>query len=157
MLVRRSISPRFPTWTRHAEDWLYCLELVVRGEIRLVEETLTGYRQHATAQSRGVDTRIGWHQTMQRWLESQASSIPAHAREAAENKHLKELANTAWRLKAQRNWKDYWKVRRYLQQQRRNVADVELVLQNRIYPRWAYGLADFFARIAGRDASRRST
>ncbi len=45
MLVRRAASPRFPSWTRIAEDHVYCLDLVQMGNVRFLPAPLTLYRR----------------------------------------------------------------------------------------------------------------
>jgi glycosyltransferase involved in cell wall biosynthesis len=141
MLVRRDCSPRFPTWTSHAEDMIYCLELVQRGRVVLVEEPLTGYRIHRAAQSRAVATQIGWHQTMERWLESNREKFGDDEVETMRGRWLAAVAGAAKSAKWERSWGDYWSVRSYLETFRGN-AEVDSVLNESVYPKWLYALRD---------------
>ncbi len=132
---------------------IYCLELVQKGRIRLVEEPLTGYRQHAASQSADPTVWIRWHETIETWLAQNADALPENALEHARTVRLHQLSSLAWRLKAERQWSEYWCVRDFLRSYEGNES-VDLVLNNRIYPSWIYGLADLLGDRLGRWRSR---
>lgn len=141
MLVRRDCSPRFPTWTSHAEDMIYCLELVQRGQVVLVDEPLTGYRIHRAAQSRAVATQIGWHRTMERWLAENREKFTDEEVTVMRKRWLDTIAITAKTAKWERAWADYWSVRKYLNEYRCE-DEARGVLNERIYPPWLYAVRD---------------
>jgi len=68
LLIRRSVSARFPSWTRYAEDRIYWLDLAREGRILLVEEPLTGWRKHATSQTTSGEVELRTYQTIDTWL-----------------------------------------------------------------------------------------
>lgn len=142
MLVRRSNSPRFPVWTQHAEDWIYCLELVEKGQVRLVDEPLVGYRQHSTAQSRSIKTRSGWHRSMIAWLELKQIEIGQAAFDSLKGHHCAELLDIAWELKWQREWSEFVEVRAYLAKCDPHSDGIQKLMQTPLYPPWMYSLAD---------------
>lgn len=145
LLVRRADSPRFPVWTRYAEDLIYLLELVRRGRVRLVPETLVGHRRHATNQSGLRTSEIFWHASIEEWLEREGPRVSDTDRAAIRSRWLTRLSDLAWRLKEQRRWDDHAKVRRHLQAYRGNPA-VDRVLSNAVYPRWVYRILDRVVR-----------
>ncbi len=53
LMVPRSLSARFPTWTQYAEDAIYFAEVSRLGKMVLVPEILTAVRCHHGAQSAG--------------------------------------------------------------------------------------------------------
>ena len=142
MLVRRSHSPRFPVWTQHAEDWIYCLELVEKGQVRLIDEPLVGYRQHSSAQSRSIKTKSGWHRSMITWLESKQTEIGQPAVDAIKRHHCAELLEIAWQLKCQREWAEFRAVREYLEKCNHNADGIEELMRTPLYPPWMYSLVD---------------
>jgi len=139
LMVRRSISPRFPTWTQDAEDLIYCLELVQRGEVRLVPEALTGYRKHGANQSRQRSAPVRWHASIEEWLEQSHISSAVCLR--IRQRWITNLAALAWQLKEERSWKDYWEVRQYLEKFHGDPR-ADSVLSNRIFPAWLYRIHD---------------
>ena len=139
IVVRRLASPRFPTWTRHAEDLVYLLDLVRRGTVRLVPEALTWYRIHDESQSSRISTRIGWFRTMDQWLDDNADLIGSSDRNEIRQHYVCQVVAAAWQLKKKRSWADYWKARSFLESHR-GIRDVDQVLGNRIYPRFVYAL-----------------
>jgi glycosyltransferase involved in cell wall biosynthesis len=141
LLVRRESSPRFPTWTSYGEDHVYCLELVRRGAIRLVEEPLTGYRQHSAAQSRAAATRIGWHQMIERWVEDNRQDLASEDADVIRDRWLGKLVNAALVYKSERRWSEYWKIRDYLAPYRSRPG-IERLYQSRVYPPWLYAAWD---------------
>ncbi len=156
MLVRRDCSPRFPTWTRHAEDLVYCLDLVKQGRIKLVEDALTGHRQHSSNQSSQAATRIGWHQTICRWVAENAQALTVEAKSEMEDAGLRKVASAAWEYKAHRDWENYWTIREYLEQYR-GTATVDLVLNNKIHPTWVYSWWDAARRFASLGFAKKNT
>jgi glycosyltransferase involved in cell wall biosynthesis len=141
LIVRREISPRFPTWTRYAEDLVFCLDLVRCGEIRLITEPLTGYRKHRTSQSANRSIAVHWHATIERWLKLNKPYLSEQQCSRIHENWMLELSHLAWRLKAERHWTEYWQVRNYLEAHRGD-PNVNLVLENKIFPRWAYFAQD---------------
>ncbi len=114
LLVRRSHSPRFPEWTKHAEDLIYCLEVVQKGPIKLVSEPLTGYRCHAKSQSYSATTQIGWYQSMERWLTENRNLFSSEELDAIRANWRKFAVDGIQSLKSERNWKEYWQAREKL-------------------------------------------
>ncbi len=145
LLVRRVASPRFPEWTQYAEDLIYGLELVRKGEIRYVAELLTGYRVHGKNQSKGPAVETYRHETFLRWLEQNASSMAAEEVEKIKQYWIKRLVKRADDAKWTRQWPHYWAIRRYLEQYR-SLPEVAALVNERIYPPVLYRIKDRFDR-----------
>ena len=142
LLVRRERSPRFPVWTKYAEDMIYTVELLQRGSMRLAEGTLCGYRTHArsqTAQHPAIETC--WLATIMQWLQQSDTPVPDRVARDVRDSWLDRLVTRAWLAKTQRNWERYWALRRHLSTYEGH-AGVDRLLANRIYPRWVYRVAD---------------
>ncbi|WP_166832036.1 glycosyltransferase family 2 protein [Thalassoroseus pseudoceratinae] len=143
ILVRRNVCPRFPEWTCDAEDLLFCLELVQLGEIRLVEDPLTGYRRHARSQSATFGAELRWHQTILKWLNSESNHVKPCIRQQIEEGWIGKICWLGWRMKAERKWPEYSAVRAYLEDFQ-EFDDAKVLLSNKTYPFWLYRLYDFF-------------
>lgn len=143
LLVRKSACPRFPVWTKDAEDLIFCLELVQRGEVQLVPELLTGYRKHAASQTARRAAPIRWHRTVSRWLTEQ-TSLEQDTVRSIRDRWFRILTELAARLKSERCWDEYWEVRNYLSAFRGQPL-VDALLGDRIYPAWSYRIADLFS------------
>lgn len=141
LMVRRAVSPRFPVWTRFGEDWLYCLELVMRGRISLIEERLVSIRRHAQNQTGSRIVDVNWHETLERWMAEQGDRVSTALREQVRERWLRRISDLAWYFKARREWENYWRARRHLAGFRGH-PDVELVMNNFIYPQWVYRAYD---------------
>ena len=53
IMVPKSLTARFPTWTRFAEDIIYFVDVCQLGKVVLVKDFLTEIRYHAASQSAG--------------------------------------------------------------------------------------------------------
>ena len=142
LLVRKESSPRFPTWTRFAEDMIYNLELVSKGECRLVTEPLTGYRIHERSQSALVDVETRWHETITKWLEGNPPGIDPVTRDLIQRKWIERIVQAATRAKCRREWPRFWALRDHLRKCE-HFGIAEGLLTERIYPGWLYAVADF--------------
>lgn len=143
LIVRRDRCPRFPEWTKNAEDQVFVLELVRRGKVELVEEPLTAYRIHSESQSRRQPffAAVRWHQTIARWVSDQ-NWIDDACRieiEAGWERKLLRAFNDARRARA---WDEFDGIRRYLIETFGDRAAVAEAVQRRRYPAWAYRAVD---------------
>lgn len=128
---------------------LFILDLVGRGEIRLVTEPLTRYRRHPRGQSANLTGIIDSHRALMQWLQEREEVIDAEERQSIAAARLEILIRNAWGMKARRRWKEYWAFRNYLEDYRRQSDDpvsagLAALTSNRIYPRFAYQLRDLF-------------
>jgi glycosyltransferase involved in cell wall biosynthesis len=149
LLVRKDVSPRFPEWTRYAEDLIYQLELVQRGQAVLVPEYLTGYRKHSASQSSRSAVDIHWHQTVLHWLGAEAVNVETAVKRRIADAWLARMVGLAWQARERRNWDVFWELRRYLEGFRGDPR-VDELLANRIYPRSLYRLLDWIRGGAAR-------
>ncbi|MEX1027955.1 MAG: glycosyltransferase [Candidatus Paceibacterota bacterium] len=142
LMVRRELAPRFPEWTRYAEDQIFCLELVRRGRVVLVEEPLTGYRIHSNSQSQQNTylVTIRWHESIATWLSQQTDVTDEFRRgvHAGWAVKLAEALNGCYRA---RDWAAYHEIAEYLKDYS-DHPEIQEALSRKIYPRWTYaGLA----------------
>jgi len=119
---------------------LYFMDLALRGKIAHVPNPLTGRRVHATNQSGNPRAPVEWHKALEMWFQ-QLPDLASHL-ETVRDYWLDLISAQAWKLKAARNWPDYWYVRRHLQQFSAHPS-AALVLANRIYQPWIYTLRDW--------------
>jgi glycosyltransferase involved in cell wall biosynthesis len=145
LMVRAVAAPRFPIWTRYGEDRVFCLELRRRGKFRLVNDVLTGYRQHSGSQTAKPVTPAYWHATIYRWM-TEFARLPPETIAVIHGEWMAQLVSLAWILRERRQWDDYWKLRHYLKAYSEHPVVVPF-LANRIYPAWLYWLKD---RLCGR-------
>lgn len=147
LIVRRRVSPRFPTWTRYAEDHLYALDLVQRGRVRHLSAPLTGYRRHAGAQSHEKWKLIPlWFESFARWLEINRDKLDPALRERVFSKRLKELVDLTWVYREARDWPKFLAYRSSLEQYAGNAL-VDQLLSTPVYPRLAYVAHDAYKRL----------
>lgn len=156
MIVRKDRCPQFADWAQRGEDMLFALDLVERGEIRLVEEALTRYRRHPGGQSADGTGIVDSHAALLQWLNRNADSIDERERKEIDFARLKILIQNAWSRKERRDWDAYWRYRSYLETYAREHpqnASEELseLLGNRILPEWTYRLRD---RVLGSPLNR---
>ncbi|MEM9702433.1 MAG: glycosyltransferase, partial [Planctomycetota bacterium] len=103
VVVRRELCPRFPEWTRQAEDLVFLLELVRRGPVTLVPRALIRYRRHPGNQSGGGDAPLRWHTTVLEWLERTDDLEPSTA-DRVRAQWLENLVLTGRRMMLRRDW-----------------------------------------------------
>lgn len=154
LLVRRSHSPRFPTWAQYSEDMLYELELVQRGQVRLVPEPLVGYRRHAGSQCHTFsDLEMGRFETLQRWLQNQAGQLSPEQIFAIRDAGLYHVVKAARMAKRQRDWPEFRQLWQFLRPYDQH-PQVRGLLAERTYPAWVYSIRDRFARLCPKIAKR---
>ena len=148
MIVRREACPRFPEWTKDAEDQVFMLELVRRGPVALVEEPLTRYRVHSASQSQANRNfaTVRWHRTIARWLSEQdwISQDSLSEIEVGWERKLLRALNNARRTRA---WDEHKAIRDYLSEVFGDRPAVRAALGRRTYPAWAYRAADGLRRV----------
>jgi len=140
LLVRKSLAPHFPTWTRFGEDKIFILELVTRGRITLAPELLTGYRRHSRSQSSDPLAFLKWFETVDCWLDKYAL-LDAEQIGRIRARWILELCKRARLLKWKRQWKEYSRVRHYLRQLD-DEREVVKLLREPVYPVWLYSVVD---------------
>lgn len=141
LLVRRSLPVRFPTWTRFAEDLVYCLELIQLGEVTLVPEHLTLYRRHSRSQSADCKARVHWHNSVEAWME-RSDHVSEDQIQAIREGWLRVLVTHGWKFKEERNWRQYWPIHEHLKAFS-GPPNVDELLNARVWPRWMYWLKDW--------------
>jgi glycosyltransferase involved in cell wall biosynthesis len=146
MLVRRPLQVRFPVWTRHGEDLVYCLELLPHGRVVLVPEALAGKRIHAASQSAAVDMYVRWHRTFDNWLNRNVERLGPAAIAAIRQRMLATLLDVAWAAYWKRDWLQFRALRGYLRQFEGN-PEVRRLVRRRVYPAWTYRLKDSWDRL----------
>jgi glycosyltransferase involved in cell wall biosynthesis len=139
LIVRRSAAVRFPEWTKDAEDLVYCLDLLLSGQIVCVDEPLTGYRRHAGGQSHSYTIELQWHATIERWLADNSGHLTQEDVQAIRDGWTERLVNAAVLAYYKRNWQEYWALRNYLAARGALSHDR---LRRRPYPKWFYWLSD---------------
>lgn len=147
VMTRRSQTPVFPVWTRHAEDQLFFLELVQRGQIKFIPEPLTGYRKHGNNQSAGRTKFLHWFESVDRWLREFSGLGPSRVEELRQA-CVRNLCRKVRRLKRKRQWNEFVEARAYLQQLR-GFKEADALLSQRTYPRWVYACADRMSEAVG--------
>jgi glycosyltransferase involved in cell wall biosynthesis len=151
VLVRRACTPRFPTWTRFAEDAVYLLELMGRGPIAVVPEPLVGYRRHPGNQSARPDVVLRWHETMETWLRGQEATLGGQRVAELRSLAATSLATAGEMAFWRRDWACYDLIRDRLRVYP-GVAAARKVLARRLWPRWCYAVKDWVdARLARGD------
>lgn len=154
ILVRRSHSPRYPTWSQYSEDLVYALELVQRGQVRLVPEPLVGYRRHPDSQRRTLsDLELGRFRTLERWLNEQTGQLTAEQIFAIRDAGLCHVVKGARSAKRRRDWPEYERLREFLQAYCQH-PNVQELLAERTYSAWVYSARDLAARMCPRAAKR---
>jgi len=147
VMVRRDLPVRFPTWTRFAEDIVFTLDLVGWGRIKLIGEPLVGYRFHDANQTKALDTPVYWHQTLEKWLATNAERVPPNAPDQIRRDCLRRVLEYLEVAKWTRCWRDYWTLRRHLEAYA-DCPEVQPALSERIYPSWMYRIKDCVDSIA---------
>jgi glycosyltransferase involved in cell wall biosynthesis len=155
LMVRRTSSPRFPTWTRLGEDICYSLDLIRAGEIRLVDEALCGYRKHENSQSDGWPAiATDWHHTIETWIDQRKGRIPQQWGEEIVDAWMKRLVKYAQLARWKRDWPNYRHFCSYLESYSTRPEVAEL-LRQRVYSPWVYRITDCMERLVGRSAGPR--
>ncbi len=142
VIVRRDVAPRFPSWTRRGEDLIFFLDLVQRGQIRLVSEPLTRYRKHAGGQTSNITGEIEVHQAILRWLGQPDNTLAQSQKEKIQSRWCDRLVDLAWSMKERRRWEEYYAFREHLKSISGNQR-VDVLVANRLYPQFAYRVLDF--------------
>jgi glycosyltransferase involved in cell wall biosynthesis len=71
LMVKRTLTTRFPTWTKYGEDNVYFLDLLLETSITTVHEFLLGHRDHGENQSQRQDIEILWTTSLLQWIDLQ--------------------------------------------------------------------------------------
>ena len=153
MIVRRSLPVRFPAWTRHGEDLIYCLDLVLVGRLVLVPERLSGIRFHARSQSAAPDMYARWHESFDNWVCGNREALGPGEAERLRNVLLNQLLEVAWAAYWKRDWRQFHALRDYFKGYR-GRAEVDTLLRQRIYAPWIYTVKDCFDGILCRGTRR---
>jgi glycosyltransferase involved in cell wall biosynthesis len=147
LMVHRTLPVRFPEWTQYAEDLIYALDLcLLRPGIRLVKESLSGYRVHRRSQSANPATEILRFQSLDSWLHEREQKLDRGTAESIRNGLLQQLVSVAAQARFHRRWDRYWTIRRYLMEHCDGPV-VQSLVSERVYPRWMYALKDWFDRL----------
>jgi glycosyltransferase involved in cell wall biosynthesis len=146
LLVRRDVSPRFPTWTKYGEDMVYMLDLLARCPVQIVSDPLIGYRQHQQSQSARADIAIRWHEAIETWIAGNGQTLGADR--ASELRVLLTAALVARCETAywQRQWRQFQVLRDYVASKQLPLVDSPDLLRRRVWPRWSYAIKDWLDR-----------
>ena len=141
-LVRREICPRFPTWTQYGEDLVFKLELALLGGIRLVAEDLCGVRLHAGSQSK-TDLLVVMrrHNSLGRWMRERKDRLSDTQARQIHAGWIKKICKSARQAKNRRQWKAYKTIREHVSEYS-EFPESQVLLTQRLYPRWLYALKD---------------
>ncbi len=142
-IVRRNISVRFPTWTQRAEDMIYFAELCSHGGISFVDDPLTGYRTHASQQSRQASLMAPHIESRIRWVKMMRGQLGDATADNIENKLREQLIQWTLDAKWSRKWDTYWNLRNYASSLEWDDRTPE-ALNERIYPQITYKAKDCF-------------
>jgi len=154
LMVHRSLPVRFPEWTQYAEDLIYFLDVCLLAEIRLVPEFLTGYRVHLGGQSANPNTAILRYQSIEQWMARRRADLDEATTTRIREGWLGLMVEMATLARHQRDWTQYWTIRRFLEQHSDHPL-VRPLLNERVFPKWAYAVKDVLDRARGWTASRR--
>lgn len=149
VVVKRTLSIRFPVWTRYAEDALYLLELARLGPMEIVSEPLVIYRRHTKSQSvanRDIETR--WHDSFDRWIVEHSNIESALERNRLRALAVRRLTTLLEKAYWQRDWDQVDILESYL----RSRPDVpgRGSIRHRRFPRWCYRMKDLLDRAIGK-------
>ncbi|MBL8821547.1 MAG: glycosyltransferase family 2 protein [Planctomycetia bacterium] len=145
-LVKNGIETRFPTWTKHGEDRIFMIDILLRypGAMEFLPENLVGYRKHSTQQTSQTRFVVDGTNSMLKWLK-QNPLLSQDDLSECEKQIITVLTERAQALKYKRNWEGYWQVRRHLESidndKKSNPVCREIIL-----PPWIYQLKDMFDR-----------
>jgi glycosyltransferase involved in cell wall biosynthesis len=114
LLIRRTVSARFPSWTRYAEDRIYWLDLVREGQIRLVEEPLTGWRKHSSSQTTNGEAELRTYETIDTWLRGNEGKFGRRELAAIRRHWLKRVIRSARFARQRGDWETYSRIHGFL-------------------------------------------
>ena len=141
LMVHRTTAPRFPTWTRYGEDYLYSLELAMRGPIAFVDRPLTRYRVHQGSQSAQWKAIVEQDKSLARWLQLHADTLGELRSHRLREIQVEVLAHRVRCLRFARRWGEYELAVEYLNTLR-EFPCVQKVLDERVWPRLVYQMVD---------------
>jgi len=143
LIVQRDLPIRFPEWTQDGEDLIYFLELCTSCRIGLVRQFVTGYRVHSRGQSSRPDMLVRRFHALQRFLVD-ATRFPAADKEAVLHEFLALMGEQAMQAKYQRNWPEYWAIRRFLSSWQGPLPqEADGVRGELIFPPFIYRIKDW--------------
>ncbi len=152
-LVHRSVTSRFPTWTRVCEDGIFFLDLTTRhpDSTLFVPDRLVGYRKHQGQQTSSPGYSEEQYRAVLRWIRDTDLLDSDRAREASRVLRRHQF-NRLRAMKARRDWPDYWAMRTFLDRLAKDEAcdDCDLMLlREPILPFWMYAINDKVDELPG--------
>ena len=141
LMVHRSLPIRFPEWTQWAEDLIYFLDLSLEADIRLAQEYLTGYRVHPGGQSANPQTAVLRYRAIEQWMDQRSDRLDDGTVRKIRDGSLALMVDMATLAKYQRDWEQYWAIRRFFSEHPEHPAATPL-LNERILPKWTYAVKD---------------
>lgn len=133
-------------YRNHAEDLLFCADLLEWGQHRLVDEPLTAKRIHQNQISSKPWHRIWSAENRISWLREHEDQIGSETTEEMTTmlgqSTMTFLENRYWR----RNVTDLSKMIAYVNRFAPKAVAASELAGRRIYPRWVYKLKDTFVR-----------
>jgi glycosyltransferase involved in cell wall biosynthesis len=142
LIVRRDINARFPDWTKYGEDYVFTLEVCRRGTVAFVDEPLTRYRIHAKGQSSHPATLVRQDRTIRRWLADNEADLGVARVAAIRRRQLELLVERARTARHARKLEAVANVREYLKELAGTDRNVDIFLQEPLYPSFVYKMVD---------------
>ena len=142
MIVKKTESPRFATWTRFGEDYLFSLDLAMQGRVAFVDEPLAGYRIHRNSQSAQPQAIVEQDKSFVRWFEENAHELGQERAAELRRLQVDVLTRRLRGLRHARRWNEFHVVREYLA----TLDDepvVRAMLSERIWPPVVYRAVDW--------------
>ncbi|MCZ2341844.1 MAG: glycosyltransferase family 2 protein [Bacteroidales bacterium] len=149
-MVRRDLPLRFVTWTKFGEDRLYFLEAAFRfrNQLKFLPDPLTLYRKHAHQQTRSPELVSRGTLDFVRWADH-ANFLSDEERFAARRAMADSLTEHLDGLRWKREWNRFCELREVLRKIEPS-PESNVILNERIYPRWVYTLKDCIDNIRHR-------
>lgn len=143
LLVSRDVSARFPSWTQFGEDLVYGLDVLEETAIEVVEEPLVFYRRHSASQSAvQKDISFRYYDTLAAWI-----ALAPERRSTLTPAVLRRLTSRADAAFWKRDWPVYDRIAAHISLHYANHPDAAETLRRDRFPRWMYGVKDWFDRL----------
>jgi len=139
IMVPKSLTARFPTWTRFAEDTIYFVDVCQLGKVVLLKDFLTKIRYHTASQSAGPAIVAHWHETFEEWLRQNQGRLDDDRLCSLRRQMLQRLVHQTFKAYYKRHSREFGLLRNYLAQYAGDPM-VQPLLDGKIPPHWFYTL-----------------
>ena len=141
LIVQREFSPRFPTWTRYGEDYLYSLEIALNGTVSFIDQPLTRYRIHPNSQSAHSDSVVRQDSSFAQWIELNRNRLGDVRANELRARQLRTLLRRAELFLQARKWDEFESIQSYLKTLPLTDEITNLSIGH-VWPKWLYPLVD---------------